>query len=82
MSGRRFRRRPGGVSPLGLQVVWCPKDRHGILGRRVARGLDQLREQIAVEHGWQIVAKEVMPDRVHLLVRVGRATDPRRWCGC
>lgn len=30
----------------------------------------------ADEHGWQIVAKEVMPDHVHLLVRVGPTDAP------
>ena len=36
----------------------------------------ELLEQIAVEHGWEIVAKEVMPDHVHLFVRVGPADAP------
>jgi putative transposase len=71
VSERRFRRTPGGVSSLGLHVVWCPKYRRRILGGRVARRLGELLEQIADEHGWQIVANEVMPDHVHLFVRVG-----------
>ena len=29
MSERRFRRTPGGVSSLGLHLVWCPKYRRG-----------------------------------------------------
>lgn len=33
-------------------------------------------EQVADEHGWQVVAKEVMPDHVHLFVRVGSAAAP------
>jgi putative transposase len=33
-------------------------------------------EQIADELGWQIVAKEVMPDHVHLFVRVGPTDSP------
>jgi REP-associated tyrosine transposase len=33
-------------------------------------------EQIAVEHGWQIVAKDVMPDHVQLFVRVGPTDAP------
>ena len=37
----------------------------------MARRLSELLEQIAEEHGWQIMAKEVMPDHVHLFVRVG-----------
>jgi putative transposase len=76
MSERRFRRTPGGVSSLGLPVVWCPKYRRRILGGRVVRRLGELVEQIAAEHGWQIVAKEVMPDHVHLFMRVGPTDAP------
>ena len=43
---------------------------------RGARRLSELLEQIADEHGWQIVAKEVMPDHVHLFVRVGPTDAP------
>ena len=71
MSERRFRRTPGGVCSLGLHLVWCPKYRRRILGGRVAARCGELLEQIADEHGRQIVAQEVMPDHVHLFVRVG-----------
>ncbi|MDT5255365.1 MAG: REP-associated tyrosine transposase, partial [Mycobacterium sp.] len=76
VSERGFRRIPGGVSSLGLHVVWCPRYRRRILGGRVARRLSGLLEQIADELGWQIVAKEVMPDHVHLFVRVGPTDAP------
>jgi putative transposase len=76
VSGQRFRRPPGGVYALGLHLVWCPKYRRRVLGGRVARRLDELIEQIADEHGWQIVAHDVMPDHVHLLVRVGPIDAP------
>ncbi len=71
MSERRFRPTPGGVGWLGLRVVWCPKCRSRIRGGRVARRLGELLEQIAVKPGWPIVVKEVMPDHMHLYVRVG-----------
>ena len=76
MSERRFRRTPGGVSSLGLHVVRCPRDQRRIPGGRVARRCAELLEQIAGERGWQIVAKEVMPDHVHLFVRVGPTDAP------
>ncbi|EUA09720.1 transposase IS200 like family protein [Mycobacterium kansasii 662] len=76
MSGQRFRRTPGGVCSLGLHLVWCPKYRRRVLGGGVAVRCTELLEQIADEHGWQIVAKEVMPDHVHLFVRVGPADAP------
>ena len=76
MSERRLRRTPGGVCSLGLHLVWCPKYRRRVLGGRVAAGCGELLEQIADEHGWQIVAKDVMPDHVHLFVRVGPTDAP------
>ena len=61
---------------MGLHLVWCPKYRRRVLSGRVARRLDQLLKQIATEHGWQIVAKEVMPDHVHMFVGVGPTDAP------
>jgi len=61
---------------LGLHLVWCPKYRRRVLGGRVAARCDELLEQIAGERGWEIVAKEVMPDHVHLFVRVGPTDAP------
>lgn len=74
MSTARFGRSSGGVTSLGLHVVWCPKYRRRILGGRVAARLNGLLEEIADDHGWEIVASEVMPDHLHIFVRV-RATD-------
>jgi putative transposase len=65
------RRTPGGVCSLGLHLVWCPKYRRRVLGGRAAARCGELVEQIAAEHGGEIVAKEVMPDLVHLFVWVG-----------
>jgi len=76
MSESRFRRTPGGVCSLGLHLVWCPKYRRRILGGRVAARCGELLEQIAAERGWQVVAKEVIPDHVHLVVRVGPTDAP------
>jgi putative transposase len=76
MSEQRFRRIPGGVCSLGLHLVWCPKYRCRVLGGRVAARCGELVELIASEHGWQIVAKEVMSDHVHLFVRVAPADAP------
>ena len=75
MSHRRFGRTQGGLSSLGLRVVWCRKYRRRVLAGRVARRLGELLERIAVEHGWQIV--EVMADHVHLLVRAFKGRTAR-----
>jgi putative transposase len=76
MSGVRFCRSAGGVASLGLHVVWCPKYRRRWLGGRLAVRLNELLDEIAAENGWEIVAREVMLDRVHILVRVGPTDSP------
>jgi putative transposase len=76
MSDARFRRSAGGVTSLGLHVVWCPKYRRRVLGGRVALRLNELLDEIAADNDWQIVAREVMPDHLHLLVRVRPADSP------
>lgn len=76
MSGQRFRRTSGGVCSLGLRLVWCPKYRRRVLGGRVAAGCGEVLEQIVAEHGWEIVANEVLPDDEHLFVRVGPTDVP------
>ena len=71
MSARWVRRTLGGVCSLGLHLVCCPEYRWRVLGGRVAARCGELLEQIAAEHGWEAVAREVIPDDVHLFVRVG-----------
>jgi putative transposase len=76
MPDRRFRCTRGGVCSLGLHRVWCPKYRRRVLGGRVAARRGELLGQIATEHGCRVVAEEVMPDHVHLFVRVGLTDAP------
>lgn len=61
---------------LGLHLARCPKYRHRMLGGRVACRLDELLEEMPEEHGWQIVAREMMPDRVHVFVLSGPTDAP------
>ena len=78
---RKVRRYSGGVYDLGLHVVWCPKYRRRVLGGRVAVRLRELIEQKATEKGWEIIAVEVMPDHVHVFVRVGPTDAPAQGGG-
>ena len=53
----------GGVYHLGYYVVWCPKCAKLIRAKAAGRG-------------WWIVALEIMPDHVHLLVKGHRSGSP------
>jgi len=51
-------------------VVWCPKYRRPVLQNNIAKRLERILRQICLELQAEILALEVMPDHVHLLVEV------------
>lgn len=51
-------------------VVWCPKYRRKVLVDRVAKHLFELIHKTALRYRAEIIALEIMPDHVHLLVEV------------
>ena len=59
----------GGVYEPGYHVAWCPKYRRPVPAGRVAADCKELIRAKASERSWSIVAVEVMPDHVHLLVK-------------
>ena len=58
------------VFQCAFHVVWCPKYRRRVLNGRIEERLKQIiREVVEDKRAW-LVALEVMPDHVHLLVEV------------
>jgi putative transposase len=68
----------GGVCGLGYHVMWCPKYRRLILAGRIAARCEGLIGARAGEHGWRVVALEIMPDQVHLFVKAHPSDSPSR----
>jgi putative transposase len=66
----------GAAYSLGYHLVWCPKYRRPVLVGPVAERLRVLIGQKCDEHGWTIVALEVMPDHVHLFVKANPEASP------
>jgi putative transposase len=66
----------GGVYDLGLHVVWCPKYRRQVLSGQAGIRLRELIGAKAAEHGWRIVACQIMPDHVHLFVKTTPKDSP------
>jgi putative transposase len=58
------------VFQCAFHVVWCPKYRRRVLGGQIEERLKQLVREVVEEKGAWLVALEVMPDHVHLLVEV------------
>jgi putative transposase len=58
------------VFQCAFHVVWCPKYRRRVLGGQIEERFKQLVREVVEEKGAWLVALEVMPDHVHLLVEV------------
>jgi len=50
--------------------VWCPKYRRKVLVNGVDTRLKEIIQQVAAETKCDIIELEVMPDHVHLLIKI------------
>ncbi len=64
------------VSMINYHIVFCPKYRRSILVGAIKSRADEIMENVAMENGWKIIAKEIMPDHVHLFVSADTRTRP------
>jgi putative transposase len=51
-------------------VVWCPKYRRSVLRNNIATRLEEILRDVCKQLEAEIIALEIMPDHVHLLVEV------------
>lgn len=58
----------GYVYSLQYHIVWCTKYRHKILENGLDERCKELLDNIAAEYKFSIIAMEVMPDHIHLLL--------------
>lgn len=66
---------------LKYHIVWIPKYRRSILVGEIATRLKQILIKIAHNYNFKIIALEVMPDHVHLLVESPPKYAPSRIVG-
>ncbi|HEX8882144.1 MAG TPA: IS200/IS605 family transposase [Candidatus Acidoferrum sp.] len=50
--------------------VWCPKYRRKVLEGKIANRCEQVIRKAAAKYRAEIIAVEIMPDHVHLLVEI------------
>ncbi len=53
---------------LQYHIVWCTKYRKPVLKEGLDVRCKELLQEIAEQYSFQIIAMEVMPDHIHLLV--------------
>ncbi len=60
-----YRRAEGSVSSLNYHFVFVPKRRKAVLIKDVASRMQSIIFELVEEHGWKLIALEIMPDHVH-----------------
>ena len=61
---------------IKYHIVWIPKYRREVLFDEIADRLKEIIEEIAQTYGLKIIAQEVMPDHVHVLVEAPPRYSP------
>jgi len=69
-----YRHESNAVSLINMHFVFIPKRRRAVLIGRVAERLQEIIFELVVEHRWKVIALEIMPDHVHLLLNL-KPTD-------
>lgn len=72
----RWKTNPGCVYNVSYHIIWCTKYRRKLLVGEVEERLRSLLMDKATANGWEMSKMEVMPDHVHLFIRVGPADAP------
>jgi putative transposase len=57
-------------------IIWCPKRRRKVLVGPVRDRLEQIIQEVAVEHECQIIRLAIQPDHVHLIIRAWPYAPP------
>jgi len=64
------------VVMINYHMVFCPKYRRHLLVGNIKNRLSEIIDSVAKENDWEIIAKEIMPDHVHLFVYADVETRP------
>src|ERR1700681_354413 len=64
------------VHHILYHIIFCPKRRKKVLVGSVHDRLKHSIEEVAKEHGWQVVTLAIQPDHVHLFIQSNPYTLP------
>jgi len=71
-----YRRTESSVSSVNYHFVFVPKRRKAVLVQDVARRLQDIIFELVSEHGWKLIALEIMPDHVHFFINAPTTESP------
>ncbi|MCP1309007.1 IS200/IS605 family transposase [Paenibacillus tyrfis] len=71
-----YRRTTTTVSLINYHFVFCPRYRRKVLVSQVEARFKELVQELCQENDWLMIAMEVMPDHVHLVLNVQPTDSP------
>jgi len=77
-----YRRTENSVSSINYHFVFVPKRRKAVLVGDIAARMQAIIFDLVAEHGWRLIALEVMPDHVHMFINAPThesAAEIARW---
>ena len=77
-----YRRTENSVSSINYHFVFVPKRRKAVLVGDIAARIQSIIFDLVSEHGWRLIALEVMPDHVHMFINAPThesAAEIARW---
>lgn len=77
-----YRRTENSVSSINYHFIFVPKRRKAVLVDEIAARMQAIIFELVSEHGWNLIALEVMPDHVHMFINAPThesAADIARW---
>lgn len=77
-----YRRTENSVSSINYHFIFVPKRRKAVLVGNIASRLQSIIFDLVTEHGWKLIALEVMPDHVHVFINAPThesAAEIARW---
>lgn len=73
---KRFKSGSHAVYNCAYHLIWCPKYRRKVLVGNIETRLKELLIEKSIEHKWHIEKMEVMPDHVHIFIKVNTVDSP------
>jgi putative transposase len=77
-----YRRTDNSVSSINYHFVFVPKRRKAVLVGDIASRMQSIIFELVSEHGWKLIALEVMADHVHMFINAPThesAAEIARW---
>ena len=76
VKSQRWKSSRTAVFNCGYHIIFCPKYRRKVLVGDIETMLKECLTHKALEHGWVIDTMEIMPDHVHLFIKVPPTAAP------